>query len=122
MLTEFFDQPTGQAVLAVGLLAVADFALGVFAAVRDNVFTWDAIAAWLRKTLTGRVLPIFGVLLVGYAVGGMTFADGIGGIVSPGTIITGIGLAAAASYVLEVIASMRESLVPKPATRAIPED
>lgn len=54
MLTEFFDAPAGQAVIIIGLLATADFALGVFAAFRDNVFSMDAIAAWLRRNLAGR--------------------------------------------------------------------
>ena len=121
-LKGFFDTPAGQAVIAVGLLATADFVIGVFAAFRDNVFTMDAVAAWLRKTLTGRVMPIFGVLFVGHLLGGLTLDDGASSIVSPGTIITSIGLVAATAYILEVIASMRESLVKKPETRSIPED
>ena len=121
-LKEFFDTPAGQAVIAVALLAVADFAFGVFAAVRDNVFTWDALAAWLRKTLVGRVMPIFGVLLIGHMLGGLTLDDGAASLVTPGVIITGIGLVAGTAYVLEVIGSMRESFQPKPATREVPPD
>ena len=122
MLTEFFDAPAGQAVIAVALLAVADFALGVFAALRDDVFSMDAVAAWLRRNLAGRVAPIFGTLLVGHMVGGLALDDGASSILSPGVLITGIGLTAAVAYVLEVIASMRESLVNKPATRSVPTE
>jgi hypothetical protein len=106
----------------VGLLAVADFGLGVFAAIRDGVFTWDALAAWLRKSLVGRVLPIFGALFIGHLAGGLTVDDGVMGVLTPGTIITGIGLVAATAYVLEVIASIRESFVKKPETRAVPTE
>ena len=120
MIDAFFATPVGQAVVVIGLLAVLDFAIGVFAAIRDDVFSWDVLAAWVRKTLLGRVAPIFGTLLVGYVAGGLTLDDGAQGILTPGTIITGIGLVAGTAYVLEVIASIRESFVPKPGVRDVP--
>lgn len=121
-LSGFFDSPAGQAVLLVGLLATADFLLGVFAAIRDGTFTLEVIAAWVRSSLMGRAAPIFGALAVGYFAGGLTIDDGVNGLLSPGTVITGIGLVAATAYVLEVIASIRESFIKKPETRAVPKE
>jgi hypothetical protein len=120
MIDAFFATPVGQAVVVIALLAVLDFGLGVFAAIRDDVFTFDALAAWVRKTLLGRIAPIFGTLIVGYVAGGLSLDDGVSGVLTPGTIITGIGLVAGTAYVLEVIASIRESFVPKPGVRDVP--
>ncbi len=120
-ITSFFSTPGGTAVVVLFLLAVLDFLLGTFAAIRDNVFQLDAIGAWIRKHLAGRVLPITVVLVVGHLAGGLsveTTAD----IITPGTILTGIGVGAAAVYVAEVIGSLRESLTPKADTRAVPQD
>lgn len=122
VLDQFFATPVGQAVVVIALLATLDFFIGIFAAIRDDVFTFDAIAAWVRKTLLGRIAPIFGTLIVGYVAGGLELDDGVNGILTPGTIITGIGLVAGTAYVLEVIASIRESFVPKPGARDVPQE
>jgi hypothetical protein len=122
IIKEFFNTPAGQAVLLVAVLAVLDLAIGVIAAVRDNVFQFDAVAAWLRKTLMGRVIPIFGFLLVGHVIGGLSLSDGVSSIIQPGVIITGVGIAGAATYVLEVLASIRESLVVKTDVRQVPTE
>jgi hypothetical protein len=71
VIDAFFATPVGQAVVVIALLATLDFFIGVFAAIRDDVFTFDAIAAWVRKTLLGRIAPIFGTLVVGYVAGGL---------------------------------------------------
>jgi hypothetical protein len=118
IVQQFFATPAGVAVVALFALAVLDFALGTFAAIRDDVFQLDALGAWLRKHVAGRVLPTTAVLLVGHMLGGLEFASAQD-LVSPGTILTTIGLGMAGTYVLEVIGSVRESLVPKPAERVI---
>jgi hypothetical protein len=118
-IQQFFDTPAGTAVVILFALAVLDFALGTFAAIRDNVFQLDAVGAWLRKHIAGRVLPTTAVLLVGHMTGGLNIDDGAAGILSPGTVLTTIGLGMAATYVLEVIGSVRESLTAKPL--ALPE-
>lgn len=120
-ITQFFGTPAGTAVVALFLLAGLDFLLGAFAAVRDNVFTWDALAAWVRKNVAGRVLPITAVLVVAHLAGGLSIETS-SDLLSPGTVLTTIGLGMAATYVLEVIASVRESLTAKPDTRSIPTD
>lgn len=121
LVDAFLGSPAGQATVAVAVLALVDFVLGTLAALRDGTFRWDAIAAWVRKHLAGRVGPIAVVLAVGHAAGGISFDDGVSGVLSPGAIVTGIGLAAAASYLAETIASIRDSLTADP-TRAVPQD
>jgi hypothetical protein len=113
VVREFFATPAGAAVVALLALAVLDFALGVFAAIRDDMFRLDAIAAWLRKHVAGRVLPTSAVLLIGHMTGGLSLQGGAD-LLSPGTILTTIGLGMAGTYVLEVIGSVRESLVARP--------
>jgi hypothetical protein len=108
----FFDTLAGQAVLLVSIVAVADFLFGIMAAFRDDTFQASAVAAWLRKHLAGRVGPIFLTLFLGYAAGGASLADGLGGMLSPGSILTGVGALAAVAYVTEVIASIRSSIQP----------
>lgn len=66
MLTEFFESTGGLAVKAALIAAFLDFAFGIFAAVKDGTFAVDAVAAFLRKHLVGRVLPISLLAFVGY--------------------------------------------------------
>jgi type IV secretory pathway VirB2 component (pilin) len=109
-IDQFMHSPAGQAVLLMALLAVLDFALGTFRAIQNGTFQLDALAAWLRKHIAGRVLPTFAVLIVGHIAGGLTVDDGVAGILSPGTILTGIGIAMATAYILETIGSLRATL------------
>lgn len=119
-ITEFFGTPAGAAIVALFALAALDFALGAFAAFRDDVFTLDALSVWVRKHIAGRVLPITAVLIVGHMTGGLSFEGGE--VVSPGTVLTALGLGMAATYVLETVASIRESLTAKPGTREVPNE
>jgi len=121
-IASFFDSPAGQAVAALVVLGLADLLLGVFAAVRDNVFSWEAIDAWVRSQLAGRILPIAAILILGHIAGGISFDDGTSGVLSVGGIITGGGLVAAGLYVITTAASLLESLQPKPGTREVPEE
>lgn len=110
-IRQFFDAPAGQAVVALLALAFLDFLLGAFAAFRDGTFRLDAVAAWVRKHIAGRVLPIATVLILGHILGGVSVE---GASAQPiGVIVSAIGLAAAAVYVLEIVGSIRESLTPK---------
>ena len=61
-LQAFIQSPAGAALLAMVGVAFADFLTGSFAALRDGTFQLDAIAAFLRKHIWGRVAPI-GTLL-----------------------------------------------------------
>lgn len=50
--------PAGFAIKGALIAAFLDFAFGVFAAVKDGTFAIDAIAAFVRKHLAGRVFPL----------------------------------------------------------------
>jgi hypothetical protein len=116
-VTTFFNTPAGTAIVLLFALATIDFVLGTLAALRDNVFDLTAVAAWLRKHIAGRVLPITAVLLTGHLAGGLSFEqDGIGALIDPGTVLTGIGLTMAGAYIAETVASIRDSLTPGTAT------
>jgi hypothetical protein len=116
-VTTFFNTPAGTAIVLLFALATLDFVLGTLAALRDNVFDLTAVAAWLRKHIAGRVLPITAVLLTGHLAGGLSFEqDGIGALIDPGTVLTGIGLTMAGAYIAETVASIRDSLTPGTAT------
>jgi small basic protein len=118
-ITQFFGSPGGTAILLLFALAALDFVLGTLRAISDNVFQLDSLAAWVRKHIAGRVLPITAVLVIAHLAGGLSI-DTAADILAPGTILTTIGLGMAGSYVLETIASVRESLVAGTAT--VPQD
>jgi len=69
MLHDFLNDPAGLAVKGALIAAFLDFAFGAFAALRDGTFALDAVAAFVRKHLLGRVLPIGLLAVVGYASG-----------------------------------------------------
>jgi hypothetical protein len=121
VIREFFGTPAGTGVVLVFGLAVLEWLLGTFAAIRDGVFRLDSIGAWIRKHLAGRVLPLTTVLVLGHMLGGLAI-EGAADLLSPGTVLTTIGLGAAGVYILEVIGSVRESLTPRPDTRDVPTD
>lgn len=68
-VSDFLASPAGLAIKAALAAAFLDFAFGVFAAVRDGTFALDALAAFLRKHLVGRVLPVSLLAVVGYITG-----------------------------------------------------
>lgn len=91
-LTAFLNDPAGLALKALLVAAFLDFVTGTFAAIRDGSFAVDALAAWLRKHLAGRVAPVGVLLAVSYFSGdGITLAAAI---------------AAALAYSTETLASI----------------
>ena len=111
MIAEFVESPGGLAVKAALIAAGLDFLFGVFFAVRDGSFALDAVAAWLRKHLMGRVFPIT-VL----AVAGFYSKDGF--------MIAAAG-AALATYAAETLASVYSSITSSSVgqvTKAVPQD
>lgn len=68
-MQEFLESTAGLAVKGALIAAFLDFAFGVFAAVRDGTFAIDALAAFLRKHLMGRVLPVTVLAVAGYYTG-----------------------------------------------------
>ena len=105
VLTEFLDSQAGQALAAMLIVAFVDFITGAFAALRDGTFALDAIAAFLRKHVWGRVAPIGTLLVVGYYGGGT-----IGQLFLAGAV------AAALAYVAETAASVWGNVSPPKAS------
>jgi hypothetical protein len=103
-LTAFLNSEAGLALVALLLVAFADFVTGVMAAVRDGTFSPDALAAWVRKHIAGRVGPIGTLLFLAYSGG------------PAGTLFAAGAAAAAASYVAETVASVFGNLAPPKAS------
>jgi hypothetical protein len=100
-IEEFIASPAGAALLAMVGVAFADFLTGSFAALRDGTFSLDALAAFLRKHIAGRVGPIGVLLILGY-FGGDTV----------GQLFMASALAASAAYVAETASSILGNLNP----------
>lgn len=96
--TTFLASPAGLAVKAALVAAFLDFAFGVFAAVRDGTFAVDAIAAFLRKHLIGRVLPVSLLAIAGYVTGD--------------AIMTTAAAASLTAYAAETLGSIYGSINP----------
>lgn len=105
-ITAFFDSQSGQLAMWVLVLPVLDFVLGIAAAVRDNTFTLDTVAAFLRKHIMGRMVPVWLLLFVGY----LTESWLVPVVDVPA--ISAIGVAAAGLYVAETVGSILRSWGP----------
>lgn len=100
-LEAFLASEGGLALKGAVLVAFADFATGAFAALRDGTFQFDAIAAFLRKHILGRVAPLGTLLALGY----------FGGAAS-GTYFNAFAIAGLVAYAAETAASIKDNLVP----------
>jgi hypothetical protein len=72
VLAEFLASPAGLALKGALVAAFLDFAVGSLAAARNGSFAFDAVAAFLRKHVLGRVLPLGVLLMAGYLTGDAT--------------------------------------------------
>jgi hypothetical protein len=106
-LQAFFAAPEGIALYGVIVIGLADFIIGVSMAVRDGTFRMDAVAAWLRKHLAGRIAPIVGLLALG------SFGA------QPALSL--LAAAWAAGYLAETLASIQSSISTN-TKQAVPED
>lgn len=97
-LQAFLDSPAGIAVKGALAAAFLDFATGSFAALRDGTFALDAIAAFLRKHILGRVAPLAAVLAAGYFSGDQ--------------ILVGAGVVGLTAYAAETVSSVLGNLNP----------
>ena len=98
MIEQFLASTAGLAVKGALVAAFLDFAFGVFAAVRDGTFAVDALAAFLRKHLVGRVLPLTVLAVVSWQT-----ADGV---------MTAFAAAGLTAYAAETMGSIYGSLRP----------
>jgi hypothetical protein len=99
-LATFLDSEAGLALKGLLIVSFLDFATGTFAALRDGTFALDAIAAFVRKHILGRVAPIGLLLTVGYFGG------------AAGQAFLAAAIAASAAYVAESAASVLGNLNP----------
>lgn len=99
---DFLNSTAGLAIKGALIAAFLDFAFGVFAAVRDGTFAIDSVAAFVRKHLLGRVLPISLLALTGYLSG-----DGV---------MVAAGAAALTAYAAETLGSIYGSIKPPAAS------
>ena len=97
-MEEFLTSTAGLAVKGALVAAFLDFAFGVFAAAKDGTFSLDALAAFLRKHLVGRVLPVSVLAYVGYSTGDPT--------------MIAAAVASLAAYSAETLASIYGSIRP----------
>ncbi len=105
-MESFLSSTAGLAVKGALIAAFLDFAFGVFAALRDNTFALDAIAAFLRKHLMGRVLPSSVLAYAAYATN------------DPLMLATAAG--ALTAYAAETLASIYSSVTTR--IQPIPQD
>lgn len=109
-IQSFLDSTAGLAVKGALVAAFLDFAFGLFAALRDGVFALDSVAAFVRKHLLGRVLPVSLLAAAGYVTGD--------------EVMIAAGAAALTAYAAETLGSIYGSIkVPdKDPETAIPQD
>lgn len=106
MLVEFLASPAGLALKGALVAAFLDFAVGSLLAARNGTFAFDALAAFLRKHVLGRVLPLALLLITGYLTGDLAL-----------NTFAGAGLTAyAAETMASVYASFTESKAEAAAT------
>lgn len=120
-LKAFFASPAGQAGILMLVLAFVDFALGILAAFRDGTFTLDAVAAWLRKHVAGRVLPIWIMLFAGHFTAGISVQTPLGDLPVQLPLL-GIATFAALTYIAETLGSIAASWGPKREAQKVPVD
>ena len=77
-ISELLASPAGLAIKGALIAAFLDFAFGVFAAVRDGTFAVDALAAFLRKHIVGRVLPVSLLAVAGFYADDLTMQAAAG--------------------------------------------
>lgn len=102
----FFDSTAGNLALWVVVIPVVDFVLSVAAAIRDDTFQLDAVAAFLRKHIMGRVVPIWILLFLGYVTEDVSLP------VIEFAVLETLGIAAATLYLAETIGSILRSWGP----------
>lgn len=99
-LETFLNSEAGLALKGAVIAAFADFATGSFAALKDGTFSLDALAAFLRKHLVGRVFPLATLLGLGYFGG------------PAGQIFVPFAIAGLTAYAAETISSVKGNFLP----------
>lgn len=97
-ISDLINSPAGVAIKGALVAAFLDFAFGVFAAAKDGSFALDALAAFVRKHLLGRVFPVSLLSIIGYYSGDVAM------IAAAGVSLT--------AYTAETLASIYGSIRP----------
>jgi hypothetical protein len=113
-LQDFFNSPAGQAAFGMLVIGGLDLLLGVAAAFRDNTFQLEAVSAWLRSNLAGKIFPIWMLLFVGHFTSGLAIGD------IPLLLTAGIG--AAALYTAGTLGSILASWGPNRSIQPVPDE
>lgn len=75
MFADFLAAPAGLALKAALVAAFLDFAIGTFRALSSGTFALDAVAAFVRKHLLGRVFPIGVLAIMSYLTGDLIMSS-----------------------------------------------
>lgn len=97
-LRDFLADPLGLAVQGAVIAAFLDLLFGVYAAFKDGTFALDAIGAFIRKHLLGRVFPAGTLAVTAYLTGN--------------DLMAAAASAALALYAAETLASIYGSVRP----------
>lgn len=119
-MTAFFQTEVGALVYLTLLAAFANFAFGVWAALRDGTFELASVGAFIRKDILGRVAPIFGTLALGWAVGLVPNPPGLASVAPALFTLAGTGLAVV--YIAEIFGRILAKLRPEPPIVLTPEE
>lgn len=103
--SDFMASTAGLAVKGALIAAFLDFAFGVFAAFKDGTFALDALAAFVRKHLLGRVFPVSLLAGIGYLSGDQ--------------VMIAAAAASLTAYAAETLASIYGSIRPPAASDAV---
>lgn len=105
-LRTFFDSDTGRYAALVLVLPLTDWVLGSLAAFRDGTFQLDSFAAFIRKHVAGRVIPIWLLMFLGYFTSSLV----VPGVEWP--VFSTFGTVLAVAYIVETIGSILRSWGP----------
>lgn len=109
-IAAFFQSDTGRYAALVLVLPIIDWVLGSLAAFRDGTFQLDSLAAFIRKHVAGRVLPIWILMFLGYFTTGLVLP----GVDWP--LFQTFGTILAIAYIVETIGSIMRSWGPQAAS------
>ena len=108
-LESFLASDAGLALKGALVAAFLDFITGSFAALRDGTFALDALAAFLRKHILGRVAPLAALLAGAY--------------ISGDALLSTFAIAGLTAYAAETLSSVKGNVSPpkpseEPTTKA----
>lgn len=86
----------------LGLIALCDVATAIVASITQGKFSLGAVAVWLQSHTLKRAFPIFALAVIGHGIPALDVPP-----IGPAYLVALAGLGA---YILETVASIRDSL------------